>query len=242
VIVQVDIQDGSYLVAIDLETGEDIWRTGRIDTPGWGTPTVVEHNGTKQIVCNGWKEIAGYDSVTGERLWKTDGGGDLPVPTPVAVGDMVYITNAHGRMAPIVAIDLGARGEFPLTGDSEQVVWMYDRTGNYMQTPIAIGETLFLCNDAGIVSAYDLVSGEQHFRNRMGSGRMGFTASPVGAGDKIYFTSETGEVHVVRAATSFDEISVNQMGVECMATPAIAGDTIYWRTRTGIIAVGKTGG
>lgn len=238
VVFQCDIQEGSYLAVFDVATGERLWKTDRIDTPGWGTPTVIEHEGRTQIVCNGWKEIAGYDFETGERLWKTDGGGDLPVPTPIAAGDHVFITNAHGQMAPIAAIRLDAEGEFALSDEAEQIDWMYPRTGNYMQTPIVIGERLFLCNDAGIVSAYNRATGERLYRSRLGSGRMGFTASPVAAGDKIYFTSETGEIHVVRPGDEFESIAVNQMGTECMATPAIAGDVIYWRTRDSVIAVG----
>jgi outer membrane protein assembly factor BamB len=115
---------------------------------------------------------------------------------------------------------------------------MYRRRGNYMQTPIVVGDLIFFCSDGGVVSCYDAKDGTEHFRSRLSSGRMGFTASPVAADGKVYYTSETGEVHVIRAAPSFEALAVNQMGVECMATPAVSGRTMYWRTRDHVVAIG----
>lgn len=240
VYVQCDIQQGSFIAALDLKTGEDIWRTPRREVPGWGTPTITVHSGTPMVICNGWKEIAAYHADTGERLWATQGGGDIPVPTPVVAGDHAYITNAHGPMAPIVAVRLDARGEFALSADSPQVAWMHDRRGNYMQTPVVIGDTIFLCSDAGIVSAFNRITGINHFRDRLGSGQSGFTASPVAAADRIYYTGEAGEVHVIAARTDgLTKLAENDLGSTAMATPAIAGHTIYWRTRGEVVAIGR---
>ena len=35
-----------------------------------------------------------------------------------------------------------------------------------------------------------------HYEERLGTGGQGFTASPVAAGDKLYFTGEQGDVFV----------------------------------------------
>ena len=94
-----------------------------------------------QIIVNGYKHIGGYDVDTGKEIWKLQGGGDIPVPTPVLFEDMVFITNAHGRMSPIYAVNLAAEGDISLAKDSssnEHVLWSISRGGNYMPTPIVL--------------------------------------------------------------------------------------------------------
>ena len=41
VILQCDTQDDSFLLALDAETGETVWKTERDELPSWGTPTVA---------------------------------------------------------------------------------------------------------------------------------------------------------------------------------------------------------
>ncbi len=38
VIIQVDVQKGSFVAALDLATGKELWRTPRNDVPTWSTP------------------------------------------------------------------------------------------------------------------------------------------------------------------------------------------------------------
>lgn len=240
VLIQCDIQEGSFLAAFDLATGEERWRTERAEVPGWSTPTVVARGDGKQVICNGWKHIGGYDFETGKELWKVVGGGDIPVPTPIVRDDLIYITNAHGRMAPIIAVKTDAAGELELSADDEHIEWFYRSRGNYMQTPIVYDDLIYFCNDGGVMSCYEAATGTAIYRERLSSGQTGFTASPVAAGEKLYYTSETGEIHVVKVGREFELLGMNEMGTECMATPAIAGDVIFWRTRTGVVAVGDT--
>ncbi|MCZ6835247.1 MAG: PQQ-binding-like beta-propeller repeat protein [Planctomycetota bacterium] len=238
VIVQCDIMEDSFLTALDLATGRELWRTSRNEVPTWSTPTIDVREGRSQVICNGWKHIGGYDLETGAELWKISGGGDIPVPTPIVAHDLIYLTSAHGRMAPRIAIDVMAKGEIELTEEDPQIAWMYPNRGNYMQTPIVYGDLIYFCKDDGIVSCYDAKTGEEHFRNRLGSGQSGFTASPVAADGKLYYTSEYGEIHVIKIGKEFESLAVNTMDTECMATPAISEGKIYWRTRGEVIAIG----
>ena len=81
-------------------------------------------------------------------------------------------------------------------------------------------------------------TGEQHYSERIGGGRMGFTASLVACGDLIYATGEGGEVHVIRAGDSFERLGLNEMGEDCMATPAISEGVLYVRGRRYLTAIG----
>ncbi|MGE5359104.1 MAG: PQQ-binding-like beta-propeller repeat protein, partial [Bacteroidales bacterium] len=68
-------------------------------------------------------------------------------------------------------------------------------------------------------------------------GTTAFTSSPVAGDGKIYFSSEDGDVFVVKAGPAFELLAKNPMGDVCMASPAIAGDTIYFRTASRVVAI-----
>ncbi len=241
VIVQCDVQRGSFLAAFDAKDGREIWRTPREEVPTWSTPTVASAGGRRQIIVNGYKTIAGYDFDTGKELWKMKGGGDIPVPTPIVAHDLFYITNAHGMFAPIFAIRAGAAGDITLPSNKssgEHVAWSRGRGGNYMQTPIVLGDLLYLCLDNGVLTCLDARTGEQKYRQRLGTGSTGFTASPVASGGNLYYTSESGDVSIVKAGPAFELVAVNSLDDECMATPAISDGVLFFRTRSALLAIG----
>ncbi len=242
VFVQCDIIEGSFLAAFDLEDGRELWRTPRDDVPTWSTPTVHQRGDRTLLLVNGWKHIGGYDATTGKEIWRLRGGGDIPVPTPVVAHDLAFFTNAHGSMAPIYAIRLDAQGDISLEGGSrsnDYVAWSVDRGGAYMQTPLIYGEYLYNCRDNGVLSCYRAETGERVYRKRLGSGGMGFSASPVAANGKIYFTSEFGDVFVVRAGPEFELLATNSLDEIAMATPAISEGKLYFRTRSHVLAVSE---
>lgn len=242
VIVQCDVQKNSFVAAFDIKTGEQIWRTDRDEVPTWGTPAVHVSPERSQIIVNGYKHIGGYDLKTGQELWKLVGGGDIPVPTPIIAFDLVFITNAHGKAAPMYAIRLDAKGDITLKDDktsNEFVEWSVQRNGAYMQTPLVYGDYIYSSRDNGVLKCYVAKTGELIYQERMGSGRTGFTASPVAANNKLYFTGEYGDIYVVQTGPEFKVLAINPMDEICMATPAISKGVIYFRTRGHLVAVGE---
>jgi outer membrane protein assembly factor BamB len=240
VIVQVDVQKGSFVAALDVATGRELWRTPRNDVPTWSTPAVVSADGRTQVVVNGWKHIGGYDLATGKEIWRMTGGGDIPVPTPIAAHGLIFITNAHGKMSPIYAVKPSASGDISLKeGESANahIAWSFPRDGGYMQTPIVYGDLLYVCRDNGVLSVFDAKTGQRHYQSRLADGRTGFSASPVASNGRIYFTSEEGDVYVVKAGTVFEQLAVNPLGEVAMATPAISEGAMFFRTRGHLVAV-----
>ena len=242
VIVQCDVQENSFLAAFNIEDGNELWRTDRDDVPTWSTPAVHTTPDRTQIIVNGWHHIGGYDFATGREIWSLDGGGDIPVPTPIFGHGFVYLTSAHGRFRPMRAVRLDATGDItpPAVGETNKAIaWVHPRKGNYMQTPILVGELLFGCSDLGIVSCFDAQSGKLHYEERLEKSRNGFTASPVYTNGNLYYTSENGDVYVVPATNKFSVRSINPLGETCLATPAISDGTLYFRTRHHLIAIGE---
>jgi outer membrane protein assembly factor BamB len=240
VIVQCDVLGDSFIAAFDIDDGQELWRTRREDVPTWSSPTVHPQVGRDLLIVNGWKHIGGYDAATGHGLWRLTGGGDLPVPTPVVAHGLVFITNSHGGESPIYAIRIDARGDISLAQGSrsnEYIAWSVGRGGAYMQTPLVYGDYLYSCRNNGVMSCYRAETGEQLYRERLGGGSTGFSASPVAAEGKLYFTSEEGDVFVVRTGSKFRLLATNSLDENTMATPAISEGRIYFRTQRHVVAV-----
>ncbi|MEP4076784.1 PQQ-binding-like beta-propeller repeat protein [Haloferula sp.] len=240
VIVQCDVQKDSFLAVFDLASGDELWRTPRNDVPTWSTPAVAEWEGKTQILINGWRHTGGYDFETGEEIWKLNGGGDIPVPTPIVGSEMAYFTSAHGMSRPIRGIRLSAKGDITppdIKETNEAIAWVHHRKGNYMQSPILIGNRLYGCNDRGALTCFNAADGSILFSERLQGN--GFTASPVSDGKHLYVTCEFGEVWVVKLGDRYQEVAINELGENCLATPAIAEGVLFFRTQHSLIAIGN---
>jgi len=241
VVVLCDVQTNSFLALFDLEDGKELWRIPRKDVPTWGSPTVVTVGKQAQILVNGWHHIGAYDFATGKEIWKLDGGGDIPVPTPIVAEGLAYFTSAHGKFRPLRAIRLDAKGDITPSEvgmTNAAIAWAHARQGNYMQTPLVIADRVYACLDNGLLSCFDARTGAIAFSERLGSGSEGFTASPVSDGRHLFFASEVGNVYVVPADGKFSVTATNKLGDTCMATPAISDGTLFFRTRETLIAIG----
>jgi outer membrane protein assembly factor BamB len=240
VIVQADVQKGSFVAALDLATGKELWRTSRADVPTFSTPAVVTSTRRAQVVVNGWKHIGGYDLETGKEIWRMTGGGDIPVPTPIAAHGLVFITNSHGGKSPVFAVKPSAEGDITLNESetsSAHIAWSVPRDGSYLQTPLVYEDLFYVCKDNGVLAVFDARSGERRYQARLADGKTGFSASPVASNGRIYFTSEEGDVYVIKAGPAFEQLAVNPLGEVAMATPAISDGVMFFRTRSHLVAV-----
>jgi outer membrane protein assembly factor BamB len=212
--------------------------------PTFGTPAITPYTagggagGVRgwQVVVNGWKHIGGYDLQTGKELWKLAGGGDIPVPTPVFLDGLVVITGAHGQARPIFAIRTDASGD--LTDNRSAIAWTQERAGNYMQTPLLAGGLGYFCFDNGVLTVYQLASGERLYQQRLGAGSSGFSSSPVAAGNQIYITNEDGHSFVLAPGRAYKLLAENDIGETVMATPAISDSVLYMRGGKHLFAIG----
>ena len=87
-----DQDSGSYLLAIDKQTGRVKWKTDRPNvTRSYSTPGVVRRkNGVVELIIPGSYTLDSYNARTGEKLWSIDGLSWQPKSTPVVDGDIVY--------------------------------------------------------------------------------------------------------------------------------------------------------
>ena len=183
--------------------------------------------------------MGGYELDTGKELWRMSGGGDCPTPTPIAGQGLIFLTSAHGPRKPIYAVRVEAAGDVSLakgTVTNQYVAWSSPKGGSYMQTPLLCGDYLYSCEN-GALSCYQSKTGALQYKETLGGNTQGFSASPVASNGNLYFTSERGDVFVVKAGPQFSALATNHLGEVCMATPAISEGTLYIRTQTRVIAI-----
>jgi outer membrane protein assembly factor BamB len=87
VVLNRDQDQGSSLLAVDLETGATVWETPRPDAIGsFGTPIIWKNDGVDDVVLAGSLRIKGYDLKTGAERWVVEGIAGFVCTTPV-LGD-----------------------------------------------------------------------------------------------------------------------------------------------------------
>ena len=242
VILQVDTQADSFLLALKLATGETMWKTERSELPSWATPTVVDTSSGPVLLTNAPNFIRGYDPRTGKELWRLGGSSKITAPTPFAADDLLVIASGRAPEKPIFVVRPGKTGDLTLSAgntSSDAVVWSKIGRGSYMPTPLAYGDLLYVLANGGIFDAYRLKTGEEVYRQRLPVIGSGYSASPVAADGKLYLSSEDGDILVVSAGPEFKLLATNAMGESLMATPALSDGVMYVRSSTGsLFAIG----
>jgi hypothetical protein len=137
VILQCDTQADSFVLALNAETGEIVWKTERDELPSWGTPTVAMTSAGPELVTNAANFIRGYDPRTARSCGSSVAARRFTAPTTRATDD--------GSLSRAVAVpsgqssSSGRRARRPHARDgesrSESIVWSRTGRGSYMPTP-----------------------------------------------------------------------------------------------------------
>ena len=91
------------------------------------------------------------------------------------------------------------------------------------------GEEIYLLEDEGFFSCLRAVDGERHYFEQRLPGILNFSASPVGAADRIYLLSEIGKTVVLQRGPEMKVLAINELDEMFHASPAIVGRAIYLR-------------
>jgi outer membrane protein assembly factor BamB len=242
VILQCDTHEDSFIVALNEDTGEIVWKTERDELPSWGTPTVAMTSGGPELVTNASRFIRGYDPRDGRELWRLGRSSLITAPTPVFGNDLFVIASGRAPERPIFVVRAGSHGDITLRDDqtrSDAIAWSRTGRGSYMPTPLIYKGVLYVLANNGVFDAYRLSTGDELYRERMPEIGSGFSASPIAANDRIFVSSEDGEVFVLQAGPTFKHISTNSTGELLMATPALSDGVMYVRSSQSLFAIGR---
>ena len=117
--------------------------------------------------------------------------------------------------------------------------WELEEGLSYVPSSVLVdGRIYFFQRFSGILSCFELASGEPCYERQRISGFENIYASPVAAGDRIYSISRDGSAVVFRAGDEFEILARNELDDGFNATPAIVGDTIVLRGDRYLYAIG----
>jgi outer membrane protein assembly factor BamB len=238
-----DNEEESYLVAIDAQTGSELWRVSRDEKSNWSTPYIWETAQRTEIVTPGSQLVRSYD-LDGRLLWSLEGMSSITIATPYEAEGILYISSGYvmDKQRPIYAIRPGAAGDITLTEgqtSSEAILWSQPQAAPYNPSTIVYGGRLYVLHDRGLFACYDATDGrELYSKQRLPNGRA-FTSSPWAYDGKIFCLNEDGMTFVIKAGDEFELMHVNSLREDDMgmATPAIVGNRLLIRTAARIYCV-----
>jgi outer membrane protein assembly factor BamB len=115
-----DQDAGSYMIALDKNTGKTRWRVERPEvTRSYVTPAVFQPKyGPAELIVPGAYQVTSYRADTGEKLWWVRGFSWQPKSLPVIDGNMIYVHGWEG----------GGEAETPTeTPTWEEALGLYDK-------------------------------------------------------------------------------------------------------------------
>lgn len=232
-----DGSDKRFVVGLNSETGQEVWRTQREFSPSRGfsfsTPTIIDIDGKPVAVCPGSGGVFAYQVETGEQLWRVNyNQGYSVIPRPVVGHGLIYVCSGFGD-SHLLAIDPNGTGD--ITDDN--VRWKVKKGVPKSPSVILVDESIYMVDDAGIATSVNALTGDVQWQKRL-KGK--YSASPVYAGGHIYFQSETGKTTVVKPGDSLEIVETNQLGdgkIRTFASFAFDGDAILLRSETALYRI-----
>jgi outer membrane protein assembly factor BamB len=223
----------SYLLAVDKQTGKNLWKSDLKSGGGWSSPVITTHRNKRQILISVSGAVAAYDAAGGEQLWSVGGlkGNNIPSPSVDLEQNVVVAGSSDKGMN--VAVKLGGAGDVT----ASHVLWRAEEaTANFCSPLIHQGHVYFV-NKVGVAFCLDLKTGEERWRARL-DGEV--WASPLAAGDRIYFFGVNGKTFVMRAGAKMEQMAMNELsGVERVYGVAAVDRALLLRSGRKLIKLGE---
>jgi len=219
----------SYLTALDLKTGKEVWKTARDKQErSFSTPLIVPYGkGSEELIVPSQDCLRAYDPATGKQRWTMKGLTPWVTPSPVYGHGMVFVVS--GKNGPVHSVKPGGTGEV-------KAVWEHPNNGPYVSSPLLFEDYLYTTDELGFLTCYDAKTGKRQYRQRLGGK---FTASPSAGDGKIYCSNEDGETFVVKPGPKFEQIAKNELGEELLASPAYLDCYILLRGNKHLYCIGS---
>jgi len=225
-IVPMDNAGDSFLAALDVSNGKNLWKTERPREINWVTPAIREVTSEEtEVIFQGPKDLVAYDLASGKKKWSHKAGGSSPTPS---IADGMLFVSSGG----LTALKL-------VEGKLEEV-WKSPKFQTGYSSALYYDGRVYAANpSSGIVYCADAKTGKVRWEERMkGMGKPTFSASPVAGDGKVYILGETGTMNVLKAGDESEVLGTSELGEECLATPAIGGGAVIVRTDKHLWCIG----
>jgi outer membrane protein assembly factor BamB len=232
VIVNGDHDGDGYIVALNCDTGESVWKIERPNnTRSYVTPIIREIGGRTQMILSGSKCVASYDPHDGRQHWIIDGPTEQFVASIVYNGELLFMTSGFPELH-MLAIDPTGEGNVTDT----HIRWRTKKAASYVPSPISVGDYFLVVADNGVATCFEAATGKPAWVERLGPH---YSASIVSANGLAYFLADDGTMKVIRPGEKLDVVATNPLGEFCFASPAISDGKIYIRSEKSLFCIGQ---
>lgn len=230
VFVQSDNEEKSFVTALDLGTGNEVWRDDRDSRTSWSSPIIWRNKDRTELVVCGSGTVTSYEPKTGKKLWTLSGMGGSFSASPTFDTERLYLgQSGRNSRGPLVAIKAGASGELTVNSTPEQgVAWVADKAAPGMCSPVVSKGKVYVLS-RGIIHCYNAASGEMVYRERLQDAAR-VTSSLWAVGDRIFALNEAGQTLVVKAGDDFELDGTNTIEGLYWSTPSPATSALLLRS------------
>jgi outer membrane protein assembly factor BamB len=231
-----DHEGDDFVVALDKQTGNELWRQKRDEATGWTTPLFLKRGEGTEVVLSATGKIRSYDLADGKLRWECAGMTANAIPTPVAGDDLVYCISGF-RGSALLAIKRGQSGD--LTG-TEAIAWSHKKNTPYVPSPLLYENNLYFFSvNSAMLSCLNAKTGRPHYEVERLPEISGVYASPVGAAGRVYVAGRDGKCAVLKAGPKFEVLAQNTLADKFDASPAVIGNDLYLRGHQNLYCIGK---
>jgi len=221
--LQIDNEQKSFLVAYDVATGKEKWRTDREEASNWGSPILWTNAKRTELVTAG-RTIRSYNPADGALLWQASLNAGGVSSTPSGNSDILIVGNQGRQGAGMMAIQAGAKGDISLKDgetSNKSVLWSTKEFGPQRASLLVIDGQVFLPGGRdGQLSCVDANTGARLYQTRIPDAGA-FWASPWSYKGLVYCPDERGNTFVLKPGPVLDIVRVNKLPEP---------DARYWAT------------
>ncbi len=242
VFLQIDNEQQSFLVALDLGTGEEKWRKAREETSNWGSPIIWTNSIRTELVTAG-KTIRSYKPEDGSLLWQATSSVGGFSSSPSGNADLLIVGNQGRDGAGMMVVKAGAMGDVSLKTNetsNSNILWSTKEFGPQRSSPLLINGQIFLLGGrGGQLTCVEAMTGKKVYQDRL-TDAGAFWASPWAYKGMVYCPDENGNTFVLRPGPKMDLVRVNKLPEEnarFWATSAASDGTLFIRSTNTVYAV-----
>jgi outer membrane protein assembly factor BamB len=238
--------EGACVVAFDKATGKELWKALTAREPGYGSPSIIESAGVRQLLVWHSDSVNSLDPETGKRYWfvplKPTNGASIMAP--MKVGDHLFVGGYDGVCKTYKLLKDKPGVEEIWTGDRRKGLYPINAQ------PIAIGEHLYGCCAKGELRCMEITSGKRLWSTLdpiNDKGAQCATVFPYKNHDRFFLFTDLGELIIANLTPKgYEEISRTKIieptsrasGRDVVfSAPAFANRNMYVRNDKEIVGV-----
>jgi outer membrane protein assembly factor BamB len=212
VIVLVDHGGPSYLLAVEKATGKNLWKTERKGCQSWTSPVVTTHEGHSVVLASGGGSLTCYDIATGKELWSLDGLSGNDIPSPAVADGLVFVVAGENPLKPNSNTPTRSNCCLRLTLNEskpgQETLWRSEKPLAYHASPVIHRGHVYIVTKNSVLHCLDAKTGAKQYAERLDNPCW---ATPIAAGDHVYFFGTDGVTTVIKAGLKFVKVASNRL-------------------------------